>query len=84
MGLLRAIKRIRWKKEVLAEFYDAHAIDLKTIQLGKIKLNDILNAEYENSPRNPARGAINITRLLNEEFGISVAELAKDRPSGSV
>jgi hypothetical protein len=78
LGLFSAIHRRTWKSAVVTEFHKLHGINLRAIgdQIGPGTLDDLLNVQYEYAGNNPKLGAENVTRVLDESFGVNVAALA--------
>lgn len=78
MGLFAAIHRRTWKSAVVNEFHKLHGLNLRVIgeHIGPGTLDDLLNVQYMYAPNNPKLGAENVTRVLDESFGINIAALA--------
>jgi len=57
-----------------------HGINLRAIgdQIGPGTLDDLLNFQYEHASNNPKLGADNVTRVLEESFGINPARIGME------
>ena len=80
MGLFGALHRRTWKGAVVNEFHKLHGLNLRVIgeQIGPGTLDDLLNLQYEYAANDPKLGAENVTRVLDESFGINVVALAME------
>jgi len=80
VGIFTAIHRRTWKSAVVNEFHKLHDLNLRVIgeQIGPGTLDDLLNFQYEYAPNDPKLGAENVTRVLDESFGINVVALATE------
>lgn len=78
MGLFDALHRRTWKSAVVTEFHKLHGLNLRAIgdQIGPGALDDLLNIQYEYARNDPKQGAENVTRVLDESFGVNVTALA--------
>lgn len=62
------------------EFHKLHGLNLRVIgeKIGPGTLDDLLNVQYEYASHSPSLGAENVTRVLDESFGINIHALAME------
>ena len=76
--MFKLVKRRLWKGAVIVEFEKMHGFNLRAVGdiIGPGTLDDLLNSQYEENPRNPTKGASYVTEVLEQSFGIDVGALA--------
>jgi hypothetical protein len=78
MGVLKSLRRRKWKAAVNREFRRWHGVDLRTIgeTIGARTLRHLLNDEYELAPQSPAVGARNVAQMLAHVYRVDIEALA--------
>ncbi len=78
MGMLKSLRRRKWKAAVNSEFRKRHGIDLRTVSevIGPTTMQDLLNDEYELAPENPVAGAENVAQMLDHVYRVKISSLA--------
>jgi hypothetical protein len=78
VGVLKALRRRKWRLAVNGEFRRRHGVDLRTIgeMIGSTTLRHLLNDEYELAPHSPVVGARNVAQMLGHVYRVDIGVLA--------
>ncbi len=78
VGVLKSLRRRRWRTAVNREFRRRHGVDLRTVgeMISQTTLRHLLNDEYELAPQSPVVGARNVAQMLAHVYRVDIGALA--------
>ena len=78
MGVLKSLRRRKWRMAVNGEFRRHYGVDLRTVGeiIGSTTLRHLLDDEYELAPQNPVVGVRNVAQMLAHVYRVDIGSLA--------
>lgn len=78
MGVLKSLRRRKWRIAVNGEVRRWYGVDLRTVgeMIGSATLRQLLDDEYELAPQSPVVGARNVAQMLEHVYRVDIGSLA--------